>query len=78
MKIPHGGSTTLTIRQYLSHEVADMMWASRDRGVAINFENTSISFRIWWPGGRIILQNYIWQGRRFGMDDVDPIVRPKS
>jgi hypothetical protein len=73
LSLTHGGFVTLTVRQYLSSEVADTMEANRNRGVAIDFESVAVTFKI-LPAFRILpatkVATYKWRGPRFAIEDV--------
>jgi hypothetical protein len=72
LSLTHGGFVILTVRQYLSSEVADTMEANRNRGVAIDFESVAVTFKI-LPAFKILpttkVATYKWRGPRFAIED---------
>lgn len=68
LRLKHGDTLTFTVRQFLSTEVADMMWANRNRGVAVDFQPVAVSFEI-VPLPGLLKQVYRWWGSRFTLDD---------
>jgi hypothetical protein len=69
LSLHHGDSVTLTVRQYLSAQVADMMEANRNRGIAIDFESVFVSFKILPLDHRTKMDRFTWQGPRFAIED---------
>lgn len=69
LSVGHGESVALTVRQYLSAQVADTMEANHNRGVAIDFESVFVSFKILPPPGFANLGTYKWQGSRFAIEE---------
>jgi hypothetical protein len=69
LSVGHSESVILTVRQYLSAQVAGTMEANRNRGVAIDFESVFVSFKILPPPGFAKLGTYKWQGTRFAIEE---------
>lgn len=75
LTLKHGGSATLTVRQYISADLADTMWANKDRGIAVDLEPIYVKFTVLVPYGCSLEKNseYWWWGPRFSMQNVDRI-----
>jgi hypothetical protein len=75
LTLTHAGKVTLTVRQYVSADVAETMWANKDRSVAVDFESVSVPFKILPPLGCSLEQpeRYRWWGPRFSMQDVERV-----
>jgi hypothetical protein len=67
VRMKHGEPATLTVRQFLSSGVADTMVANLNRGVSLDFEGVSVSFKMRSPSGPS--QTYRWWGPRFTIED---------
>ena len=65
LNIKHGDVGTLIVRQFLSTEVADTMWANRNRNVVIDFQSVAVPFKMLpFPA-----QRYRWWGPRFTIEE---------
>jgi hypothetical protein len=69
LSLGHGESVTLTVRQCLSYQVAEMIEANRNRGVAIDFESVFVSFKILPLDGLTTMGVFKLQGPRFAIED---------
>jgi hypothetical protein len=67
LRLEHGHTATLVVRQYVTADVADTMWANLNRGVVIDFESVHVSFKMLLPG--FPKQDYRWWGPRFSIED---------
>jgi len=67
--LKHGEVGTFTFRQYLSHDLADRMWADRDRGVAIDFSSVVLSFKAILDGSLTKTQYRLAGPSRFGFSE---------
>jgi hypothetical protein len=71
VNLKHGKTATLTVRQFISTEVADSMVANLNRGVLVDFETVAVPFKAlpkFMPPF-----TYTWWGPKFTMDDVKRI-----
>jgi hypothetical protein len=73
LTMKHGEGVTLTVRQYVSTDVADTMVAYKDRPVAVDFQSVAVSFKVSPRGPGLPNQQYKWWGPRFTMQDAERI-----
>jgi hypothetical protein len=73
LNLGHGDSLTLVVRQYLSSEVADMMQANRNRGVAIDFRSVFVSFKVLPLDDLTKMGAFRWQGPRFAIEEASRV-----
>jgi hypothetical protein len=69
LTLNHGDKATLVVRQYVTTDVADTMWANLNRGVPIDFESVAVSFKVLPRGPGFPNQEYRWWGPRFSIED---------
>jgi hypothetical protein len=74
LNLKHGESVTLVVRQFLSAQVAEMMWANRGRGVLIEFHPISVPFKV-LPLAGATRVSYTWWGPRFPIEDAKRILQ---
>jgi hypothetical protein len=90
LSLKHGDSGILRIRQFISTDIADRMWADRNRNIAVDFSlvavgfeamgDTLTSFTLWGP--RVLIADAIRntevvpraQSLELGVDAADPQV----
>lgn len=66
LHIRRGESLVLTVRQYLSVQVADGMIANMNRDISINLESVVVPFRSVSPHTSLL---YGWHGPKFAIED---------
>ena len=69
LKLKHGESGTMRIRQFLSTERADRMWADKLRNIAVDMSFVAVVFKM-LPLSGMRLEKFPVFGPRFTMDDV--------
>jgi hypothetical protein len=69
LSLKHGEKLSFTVRQYLSAEMADVMQANRGRGVAIDFGNVMVKFKV-LPRLGFSMERFIWSGPKFTIEDI--------
>jgi hypothetical protein len=69
LTLKHADTATLVVRQYVTADVADTMWANLNRGVAIDFQSVAVSFKVLPRGPGFPNHQYRWWGPRFSIED---------
>ena len=65
--LKHGEAGTLRIRQFVSRDTAELMWAERSRNAALDLGNVAISFRtmlVGFPVGK-----FRWYGPQITIEE---------
>ena len=73
LNLKHAESETLTVRQYVTNDVADSLWANKDRGIAVDFGSVAVSFKAVPRTEKAVEAKYTWWGPRFSMQDVERV-----
>jgi hypothetical protein len=69
LSLKHGESGTMRIRQFISAERAERMWADRLRNISIDMSFVGVVFKM-LPLSGMRLEKFMIFGPRFTMDDV--------